>query len=96
MTSSCDVQYDIGDLVFSREAIYNDGGIPEVDAEALLAAPGARGVVVKFGHLEADKQQEIYLVRFEGSDGTLGPPVGILPDELTQDEAEAKRLAELN
>jgi len=96
MTSSPAIQYDIGDMVFCREAIYNDGGIPEVAEEALLASPGARGVVVKFGHLEADQKQEIYLVRFEDSDGTLGPPVGILPEELTQDEAEAKRLVELN
>jgi nitrogen fixation protein NifZ len=96
MTPSPAGQYDIGDMVFCRDAIYNDGGIPDVAEEALLATSGARGVVVKFGHVEADKKQEIYLVRFEGSDGTLGPPIGILPEELTQDEAEAKRLAELN
>lgn len=87
-------QYDIGDIVFSIELLVNDGGIPEIAADATLATPGQRGVVVNFGHVEADPNQEIYLVRFEDAAGELGPPVGCLPDELMQDEAEAKRLRE--
>lgn len=79
-------QYDIGDLVFATEAMFNDGHIPEIADDALLTAPGGKGVVVMFGYAEADPQQEIYLVRFEGEDGILGPPVGCLPEELTQDE----------
>lgn len=85
-------QYDIGDMVFPLEPIYNDGHIPELPEDALMAAPGATGVVVMFGYAEADPDQEIYLVRFEGEDGVLGPPVGCLTDELTQDEARAKSL----
>lgn len=82
--------YEIGELVFSRELLLNDGGIPDVAADAVLATPGRRGVVVNHGHVEADPDQEIYLVRFEGEGGglaDLGPPVGCLPGELTQDEA---------
>jgi nitrogen fixation protein NifZ len=41
----------------------------------------------------SDLDVEIYLVRFEGKDQVLGPPVGCLVEELTQDEAAAKRLA---
>lgn len=85
-------QYDIGDMVFPLEPIYNDGYIPELPEDALMAPPGATGVVVMFGYAEADPGQEIYLVRFEGEDGVLGPPVGVLTDELTQDEARAKSL----
>lgn len=85
-------QYDIGDMVFPLEPIYNDGFIPELPEDALMAPPGTTGVVVMFGYAEADPQQEIYLVRFEGDDGTLGPPVGCLIDELTQDEDRAKAL----
>jgi nitrogen fixation protein NifZ len=79
-------QYDIGDLVFAAEDIRNDGGMPGMaDAEGLIAAAGARGVVVHYGHAELDPAQEIYLVRFEsGPDGLLGDPVGCLPEELTQ------------
>lgn len=84
--------YDIGDMVFPLEPMYNDGFIPELAEDALLAPPGAAGVVVMFGHAEADPKQDIYLVRFEGEDGILGPPVGCLPDELTQDEPRAKTL----
>lgn len=83
-----DVQYDIGDLVYAAEDILNDGGLPGVDEEGLIAAAGTRGVVVQFGHAQVDPSQEIYLVRFEvGPDGLLGDPIGCLPDELTQTPA---------
>lgn len=83
------VQYDIGDLVYAATDILNDGGMPGIaEEEGLIAAAGSRGVVVQFGHVEADPDQEIYLVRFEnGPDGTLGDPVGVLPEELTQELA---------
>ena len=83
------VQYDIGDLVYAAEDILNDGGMPGVeDEEGLIAPAGARGVVVHYGHSEIDPSREIYLVRFEsGPDGVLGNPVGVLPEELTQDVA---------
>jgi nitrogen fixation protein NifZ len=86
--------YEIGDIVFSRELLVNDGGIPDLAADAVLAVPGRRGVVVNHGHVEADLEQAIYLVRFEGAAGALddlGPPVGCLPEELTQDEDWARR-----
>lgn len=82
-----------GDMVFAREALFNDGFIPDLPDDALLAGPGCRGVVVVIGHAEAAPDEEIYLVRFEGDGGVLGPPVGCLYEELTQDEAEAKTLA---
>ena len=83
------VQYEIGDLVYAVTDILNDGGMPGIEeAEGLIAAAGSRGVVVQFGHVEADLEQQIYLVRFEnGPDGTLGDPVGVLPEELTQEPA---------
>ncbi|HET9958320.1 MAG TPA: rhodanese-like domain-containing protein [Polyangiaceae bacterium] len=77
-------RYLVGDVVFAKQNIFNDGGVPDLPAEALLAEPGARGVVVRSGHVEADPQQVLYVVRFESADGRLGPPVGCLPDELTQ------------
>ncbi|HTY99584.1 MAG TPA: nitrogen fixation protein NifZ [Rhodocyclaceae bacterium] len=78
--------FGLGDVVIARDALYNDGGIPDIDADALLAGPGSRGVVVKAGHVEAAPDQEIYLVRFEDANGVLGPPVGCLPEELIQQE----------
>jgi nitrogen fixation protein NifZ len=82
--------FGIGDIVFSRDLLANDGGIPGVAPDATLATPGTRGVVVNHGHVEADLDQDIYLVRFEAANGVLGPPVGCLPEELTQDEAWAR------
>ncbi|MBS0372185.1 MAG: nitrogen fixation protein NifZ [Proteobacteria bacterium] len=86
------VQYQLGDVVFCREDLFNDGGLPGYEEGALIAAAGTRGVVVQFGHVEAMPSEEIYLVRFEGEGQDLGLPIGCLPEELTQDEAEAAEL----
>ena len=85
------IQYEVGDMVFAAEDILNDGGMPGIEEEAGLIAPaGMRGVVVHYGVAEMDESKEIYLVQFEnGPDGTLGHPVGCLPDELTQEEPAA-------
>lgn len=85
--------YHLGEMVFAREDIFNDGGIPDMPEEGLIASIGTRGVVVNVGHVEADDCIEIYLVRFEQADGNLGPPVGCLADELTQDAPATESLA---
>ena len=86
MSSIPGKRYEIGDMVYAAEDIFNDGGMPGVeDAEGLIAPLGARGVVVHFVVAELDESKEIYLVQFEsGPDQLLGDPVGCLPDELTQ------------
>lgn len=83
--------FDIGEIAFARQDIFNDGSMPETPQDALLAAAGTRGVIVQIGYMEAE-DVEIYLVRFEDENLVLGPPVGCLVDELTQDEDEARRL----
>ena len=80
---------NIGDVIFARETIQNDGGVPEQPEDAVFARPGSRGVVVQIGAAAADLRQEIILVRFEDEAGVLGPPVGCLPEELTQEEVAA-------
>ncbi len=80
---------NIGDVVYAKESLYNDGGVPDIAEDALLVAEGTRGVVVNIGFLEADEDQEIFLVRFEGENGDLGGPVGCLPEELTQEDERA-------
>ena len=39
-------------MVYAASHIYNDGGIPEIPNDALLAKPGTRGVIVETGYLE--------------------------------------------
>jgi rhodanese-related sulfurtransferase len=78
-----------GDMVFSRRSLYNDGGMPDCASDALIAPAGARGVIVKLGRAEAAPEQALYLVRFEDAQGVLGPPVGCLPEELTQEQRGA-------
>ena len=75
-----------GDLVLAATDIFNDGGIPDLPADALIAHAGARGVILNIGHLEADPERELYLVRFEGQDHELGPPTGCWADELRVEE----------
>lgn len=89
------IQYAIGDMIFAAEDIFNDGGMPGVDEEEGLIAPaGSRGVVVHFGVAEMDETREIYLVQFEnGPDGSLGHPVGCLPEELTQNLTTIETMA---
>ena len=80
------IPYQTGDLVFAAEDIFNDGGVPGVDEQGLLAAAGSRGVIVDSGVAAMDESREVYLVRFDsGPEATLGEPVGCLPEELTQD-----------
>ena len=82
-------RYEIGEMIFAAEDILNDGGMPGIaEYEGLIAPAGMRGVVVHCGVAELDESKEIYLVQFEnGPDGSLGHPVGCLPEELTQDPA---------
>ncbi len=71
-----------GDVVFAASHIYNDGGIPEVPMDALLAKAGTRGVIIETGHLEEAPHRKVYLVRFEDEELNLGPPTGCWPEEL--------------
>ncbi|TCJ11686.1 nitrogen fixation protein NifZ [Parasulfuritortus cantonensis] len=88
-------RFEMGDLVYSALDIYNDpveetgeSGIPGLNPGDLLAAAGARGVVVNIGHAEAMPDEDIYLVRFEtGAAGGLGDPIGCLAEELSHEPA---------
>lgn len=82
-----ELRYIVGDCVYARELIRNDGGMPGLAADAIVANAGGRGVVVQVGHPEAAPRQTIYAVRFEDADGNLGPAVGCLPEELIQEPA---------
>lgn len=78
-----DKNLQLGDVVYAKTDLYNEeGGIPDLPPDALIAEAGTRGVVVKMGHLEDDHTQTLYVVRFEQQDLNLGPPTGCWPDEL--------------
>ena len=76
--------YQPGDIIFATSEILNDGSVPDVPENALIAAEGARGVVINEGHLEEFPDKTLYLVRFEGVKEILGPPVGVWAEEITQ------------
>jgi nitrogen fixation protein NifZ len=75
-------QLQPGDCIYARGEIRSDGSIPGMEADAVLASAGTRGVIVNIGHLEEDPGRELYLVRFEDARLDLGPPVGCWPEEL--------------
>jgi len=87
-------QFELGDMVWSCIELRNDGSMPDMEADAVLVRAGARGVVVKVGRIQDHPEFEVYLVRFENTDGVLGPPVGCVTEELTQDEQLASTLAQ--
>ena len=89
-------RFQMGDMVFAAQDLFNEpveetgeSGIPGVAPGELLAAAGARGVVVNVGHAQEMPDAEIYLVRFEtGVEGTLAEPIGCLGDELCEDVSQ--------
>lgn len=72
-----------GDMVYALNEIVNDGSIPDLPEEYLLAKAGSRGVIINTGHLEDQPEHEVFLVRFEDENGNLGPELGCWPDELS-------------
>ena len=77
-----------GDAVYAACHIYNDGSIPDLADDTMLAEPGTRGVLVRTGHLEEMPDRDIYLVRFEDPELNLGPAVGCWPEELSASSQE--------
>jgi nitrogen fixation protein NifZ len=71
-----------GDMVFAAVEFRNDGTIPGLPEDELLAPEGRRGVIIRKGHLEDNPDQTIFLVRFEDADHNLGPAIGAWPEEL--------------
>ena len=76
-------EVDKGDTVYAASHIFNDGGIPGLPTDALLAEPGTRGVVIETGHLEEMPTRKLFLVRFEDAELNLGPAAGCWPEELS-------------
>lgn len=72
-----------GDIVFAAKTIVNDGSVPGLAEDELIAEAGTRGVIINTGHLEEDPNRELMLVRFEKENNELGPAVGVWFDELT-------------
>ena len=79
-----DIEYQSGDIIFATSEIRNDGSIPDLPEQALIAEKGARGVVINQGKLEEFPQRQLYLVRFEDQEKELGLPIGVWPEEITQ------------
>lgn len=84
-----------GDVVYAAIDFYNDGSLPDVSDETLLVPAGARGVVIRKGHVEHDPDRTVFLVRFEDENGNLGEPIGCWVEELRGGECvtEAEALS---
>jgi nitrogen fixation protein NifZ len=71
-----------GDMVYAAIDLRNDGGLEDIDEDALLAPAGTRGVIVRIGHLQENEARAVFLVRFEDAEKNLGPPIGCFAEEL--------------
>ena len=75
-------QLQAGDIVYAAADIFNDGSIPGIAENSIIAKKGSRGVLVNTGYLEENEDQAVYLVRFESESQELGNPVGCWPEDL--------------
>lgn len=77
-------QLQPGDAIIASRDILNDGSFPELEENELIVKSGTRGVLINFGHLEDNEEQEVFLVKFEtGQESSaLGPPVGCWPEDI--------------
>ena len=73
-----------GDAVFARVELRNDGSIPGIEDDQVLAQPGAMGMLVNAAHLEEEPSQELLLVGFHLDNGQL-VMVTCLPDEVSDE-----------
>ena len=79
-----------GDTVYAAQELRNDGSIPDLADNELIAKSGTRGVLVNIGRLEEQPDIKLYLVRFENEDLNLGPAVGCWINEISAHEPENK------
>ena len=94
MSATPPQQFESGDTIFAASELYNDGSIPDLPDDALIARQGTRGVVINVGHIEEQPNKELYLVRFENDDLTLGPPIGCWPNEITGVSDDIKQVTD--
>jgi nitrogen fixation protein NifZ len=73
---------DVGDVVYAKNTIIDDGSIPDGNEGDILAEAGTRGVITMIGHLEEEPNRSVFLVRFEDNQMNLGNPVGCWVDDL--------------
>ena len=71
-----------GDTIYATQELRNDGSIPGLPENELIAKAGTRGVLVNIGHLEEQPDVKLYLVKFENENLDLGPEVGCWPEEI--------------
>jgi nitrogen fixation protein NifZ len=76
-------QLQPGDMVFAVNQVKNDGSVPQLAEDAIIADAGARGVLINTGHLEENPDKLLFLVRFENKDAELGPPVVVWEEEIS-------------
>jgi nitrogen fixation protein NifZ len=57
--------YAWGQRVIALDDLLNDGSHPEREVDALLAARGSVGEIVKIGHAQ-ELNEPVYLVQFDG------------------------------
>ena len=75
-----------GDTVYAARDLLNDGSVPELAENEIIAKMGTRGVLINIGHLEEQPNVALYLVRFETEALNLGPPIGCWEEEISGSE----------
>lgn len=76
--------FEPGNIIFAAKDIENDGSMPQVEDNKILANAGQRGVIINIGYLEDQPHRHLVLVQFENKNSLadLGPSVACWPEEL--------------
>lgn len=69
-------KFQWGQPVKTQIDLFNDGGYPDAEPDALLAAAGSQGTIVQTG-MHADSNTPLYLVEFPD-----GKVIGCLEEEI--------------
>ena len=78
---------DIGDVVYAKQTIVDDGSMPNGVEGEILAEAGTRGVITMIGYVEEEPKRSVFLVRFEDEDMNLGKPIGCWVEDLAIEPA---------
>jgi len=73
---------DLGDVVYAKQTIFDDGSMPNGTEGEVLVEAGTRGVITLIGHVEEEPSRSVLLVRFEDKDMNLGNPIGCWVEDL--------------
>lgn len=74
--------FSIGDVVYAASTICDRSPLPYGREGCVVAKAGSKGIITLIGHVPAQPERSVFLVRFEDERKNLSNPVGCWLDDL--------------